>query len=236
MPCCIWQWLNTLRPRQNGRHFADDIFKRIFVNENARILIEISLKFVPKGPIKILQHNGSRWWLVAWTTPSHYLNQWWFVYRRIYASFDLNELTSNSGAISQLNDSYRYNIPFVWLCDPGVIYVVDMLCIAVFSVFAWLCALLWYKNEKPLVHLINCKMHIYEIKIQYCPKWWESCSACNHPLHDTLSIVLQNGYVAFLCTLFRYFSLTPRHCFIIFWHEYCFTLIQITLNCVPKKQ
>ena len=42
---------NTLRPRQNGRHFADDIFKRIFLNENARISIKISLKFVPKGPI-----------------------------------------------------------------------------------------------------------------------------------------------------------------------------------------
>ena len=26
--------VNTLRPRQNGRHFADDIFKCIFVNEN----------------------------------------------------------------------------------------------------------------------------------------------------------------------------------------------------------
>ena len=25
---------NTLRPRQNGRHFADDIFKCIFLNEN----------------------------------------------------------------------------------------------------------------------------------------------------------------------------------------------------------
>ena len=42
---------NTSRPRQNGRHFADDTFKRIFVNENVRILIEISPKFVPKGPI-----------------------------------------------------------------------------------------------------------------------------------------------------------------------------------------
>ena len=41
-----------LRPRQNGRHFADDTSKRIFVNENVRILIEISLKFVSKGPIK----------------------------------------------------------------------------------------------------------------------------------------------------------------------------------------
>ena len=43
--------LNTLRPRQNGRHFPDDIFKWIFLNENVWISINISLKFVPKSPI-----------------------------------------------------------------------------------------------------------------------------------------------------------------------------------------
>ena len=37
--------------RQNGSHFADDIFKRIILNENVRIFIKISQKFVPKGPI-----------------------------------------------------------------------------------------------------------------------------------------------------------------------------------------
>ena len=43
--------IDTLRPRQNGYHFADDSFKCIFLNENIRIAIEISLKFAPKGPI-----------------------------------------------------------------------------------------------------------------------------------------------------------------------------------------
>ena len=43
--------LNSLRPRQNGRRFADDIFKCIFVNENKWIPIKISVKFVPKRPI-----------------------------------------------------------------------------------------------------------------------------------------------------------------------------------------
>ena len=42
---------NTLWPRQNGRHFADDIFKRIFLNENSRISIKFSLKFVSNGQI-----------------------------------------------------------------------------------------------------------------------------------------------------------------------------------------
>ena len=47
-------WLrlvNTLRSRQHGRHFADDILKGIFLNENVIISIKKSLKFVPKGPI-----------------------------------------------------------------------------------------------------------------------------------------------------------------------------------------
>ena len=43
--------LNTLRPRQNGRHFPDDVIKCIFLNESIWISIEISLKLVPKGPI-----------------------------------------------------------------------------------------------------------------------------------------------------------------------------------------
>ena len=42
---------NTLRQRQNGRHFADGIFKCIFLNENVSISIEISLNFVLKCSI-----------------------------------------------------------------------------------------------------------------------------------------------------------------------------------------
>ena len=37
--------VDTFRPRQNGRRFADDTFKRIFLNENISIEIELSLKF-----------------------------------------------------------------------------------------------------------------------------------------------------------------------------------------------
>ena len=42
--------INALRPRQNACHFPDDIFKCIFLNEDAWISIKISLKFVPGGP------------------------------------------------------------------------------------------------------------------------------------------------------------------------------------------
>ena len=47
----LWCQINTLRPRQNGCHFADDVLKCIFLNENVWISLKISLKCVPKGPI-----------------------------------------------------------------------------------------------------------------------------------------------------------------------------------------
>ena len=43
--------INSSPPGQNGRHFADYIFGCIFINKKFYILIKISLKFVPKGPI-----------------------------------------------------------------------------------------------------------------------------------------------------------------------------------------
>ena len=69
--CCVMLWLgakrfNTLRPRQNGRHFADDTFNRIFLNENVLISINISLKFVPRGPINNISALVQ---IMAWRRP-----------------------------------------------------------------------------------------------------------------------------------------------------------------------
>ena len=41
--------INSSPPGQSGRHFAEDIFKCLFMNEKALIFIQILLKFVPKG-------------------------------------------------------------------------------------------------------------------------------------------------------------------------------------------
>ena len=67
-PICVAQprWVNTLRPRQNGRHFADDTLKAIFLNENIRISIKISLKFVPKVPINNIAALVQ---IMAWRRP-----------------------------------------------------------------------------------------------------------------------------------------------------------------------
>ena len=58
----------TLRPRQNGRHFADDIFIWIFFNESGCISISISLKFVPK-----VQNNNipALVQIMAWRQPGN---------------------------------------------------------------------------------------------------------------------------------------------------------------------
>ena len=52
-----------MRSRQNDRRFAVDTLKRIFLNENVGILIQISLKFVPKGPIN---NNPGLDQIMAW--------------------------------------------------------------------------------------------------------------------------------------------------------------------------
>ena len=81
-PRCYWQLglledpgrkagasgFNTLRPRQNGRHPADDIFKWIFLNENVWFLIKISLKFVPKG---LINNIPSLVQIMAWRRPGN---------------------------------------------------------------------------------------------------------------------------------------------------------------------
>ena len=57
---------NTLRLRQNGRLFTDDTFKCIFLNENIRISIKISLKYVPKVSIN---NNPALVLIMAWHRP-----------------------------------------------------------------------------------------------------------------------------------------------------------------------
>ena len=61
-----WSWIKTFRPRPNGRHFPDDIFKWIFLNENVWISINIYLKFIPRGPINNIPSLVQ---VMAWRRP-----------------------------------------------------------------------------------------------------------------------------------------------------------------------
>ena len=57
--------LFTQPPWQNGRHFADDMFKRKFLNENIWIANKISLKYVPYGLIDM----SALVQIMAWRRP-----------------------------------------------------------------------------------------------------------------------------------------------------------------------
>ena len=60
-----------MRQRQNGRHFADNIFNCIFLNENVWFSTQISLNLVPEGPIcnksALVQVMAS----LAWNQAAH---------------------------------------------------------------------------------------------------------------------------------------------------------------------
>ena len=88
---CFGLTLNSSSPGQNGRHFADDISKCVFLNENVWIPIKISLKFVPKGPINNIPSLVLI--MVSCRPGAKPLSEpMMVVYRRIYASLGLNEL------------------------------------------------------------------------------------------------------------------------------------------------
>ena len=72
MMWCFEFLFNTLRPIQNSRHFPDDSFKCIFLNENIGISIKISLKFAPKGP---MNNIASLVQIMAWSSDA-YMRQW----------------------------------------------------------------------------------------------------------------------------------------------------------------
>ena len=60
--------INTLRPKQHGRLFPDDISKDIFLNQNIWISIRISLKFVPRGPFNNIPALVQ---IMAWRRPGY---------------------------------------------------------------------------------------------------------------------------------------------------------------------
>ena len=83
----VWP-INSSTPWQSGRHFADDIFRCIFLNEKFCILIKISLKFVSKVPIdnisalvKIIRRRA-----IIWTNADP-------IHCRIYAALEGSELS-----------------------------------------------------------------------------------------------------------------------------------------------
>ena len=89
-------------------HFADDIFKHIYLNENHFISVEFSLKIFSWGSnyqyTSIGSDNGlalNRRQAIIWTKGG-------LVYWHMYASLGLNELSPVAGSLHLLGQSGAY--------------------------------------------------------------------------------------------------------------------------------
>ena len=87
----VRKWVNTLRPRQNGRHFQTTFSNAFFSMKMYQFRSRFHCDLFLRVQLTIFLH-WFRQWPVADQATSHYLSQWWFVYWRIYASLGLNEL------------------------------------------------------------------------------------------------------------------------------------------------
>ena len=107
---------NALRPRQNAWpsssrwHFQMHFPEWRCINSDLDFT-EVCSQWSRYNNITIFQH-GFRWWLGAGQATSHYLNQGWLVYGRIYASPGLSEL--NKFPILSIRRILKMNIfPFL---------------------------------------------------------------------------------------------------------------------------
>ena len=93
--------ITTLRPSQDDRHFPDDIFKCISLNEDVWIFIKTSLKCIPNGRINSIPSSPVRHQVIIWTNDG-------LVYWHIYASL--------SASISWYVQLYAIcQIPYLWI-------------------------------------------------------------------------------------------------------------------------
>ena len=121
------QTLNTTKLRTKSRYFTNywniltywgrdelNISQTTFANVFSSVkMFEFWSKFhqslFPRFQLTIFQH-WFRLWLGAVQATGHYLNQWWLVYRRIYASLGLNELTRRNYCSLELSQFWSESI------------------------------------------------------------------------------------------------------------------------------
>ena len=118
--CFVWVtkqlyelYVNSLRPRQ-----MDAISPTTFSNAFSWMkMFEFRLKFhgslFTRVQLTIFQH-WFKYRLGTVQATSHYLNQWWLVYRRLYASLGLNELTMSLIYISRVILSCPLHVQELW--------------------------------------------------------------------------------------------------------------------------
>ena len=182
--------INTLRPRQHGRHFSDYTFKRIFLNENVWILIKISLNFVPKGSIDNILALVQ---IMAWRRPGDKpLSEPVMNCLLMHICVTRPQWVNKRGQIhqvTQLRIEY-YSDPVV-LISFGVIVLIEPLCwtqrrINIFglSVVKW-CQLLCNLQDTMLCHCSG---------LVSIGNYWHYCKGRENN-HIMLVTVLDNLYI-----------------------------------------
>ena len=138
----LWLIITHPSPGQHGRHFADSVFKCIFVNEKFCISIKISLKFVPKGPVEnnpALVQNGlapNRRQVIIWSTADP-------IHQHIYAALvrdnscsvnycDITDFSSTIFFKFAINALYL-NWYCSWVTLTRVIYFMKTICHGTYS-------------------------------------------------------------------------------------------------------
>ena len=87
----IFFCFDTLRPRKMDAIFQTTFSSGFSSMKMYAFLLKFHWSLFPGVQLTIF-HHWFRKWLGADQATSHYLNQWWLVYWRIYASRGLNEL------------------------------------------------------------------------------------------------------------------------------------------------
>ena len=104
------QWVNTMRPRQNGCHFAD-IFSCIFFNE-IYISINVLLKFDHKthnNNIAELVHTMA-WQAITWTNGVYWLTHIWVTRPQWVNGICCTRWTCNVTICFGINPSFRHTV------------------------------------------------------------------------------------------------------------------------------
>ena len=124
----------------------------------------------PSVLLTIFQH-WFRQWLGAKQATSHYLNQWWSFYWRIYASLSLNEL-----AIVYMWWKYHWEKIICYILIPGCHFIANFvhdttaqLSCLVLNFLAIILSMIWIRTKLFFPSNFHCDRNVWYSKIGYFP-------------------------------------------------------------------
>ena len=155
---------NTLRSRQNGRHFPGDIFKDIFFNESCFILIKISLKDVPLGLFNDIP-------LVGWDNGLA-LVRWQAIMQESNPK-EYRLLNSINTLRTVVDNKAKWNKTKLWLYQRFISwYVCGVFMIACQRMFLYT----WENRTWPSLYLLM-PWHLMVLGHQQ-EQWWQQSQTC----------------------------------------------------------